>query len=126
MMFFHRILLGVAAAALFVPAARADLRVEISGVDGPERENVEARLGIKGYADDDGEDEAQIRRLHRQAEDEIRIALQAYGWYEPRVRGRRDRRATGCRRARARTRRSRASPRRRGRRRGARARGPSG
>lgn len=87
MMFFNRILLGVAAAALFAPAVRADLRVEISGIDGPERENVEARLGIRAYAKDDGEDEAQVRRLHRQSEDEIRGALQAYGYYEPRIRG---------------------------------------
>ena len=86
MMFFRRILLLAAAAALCAPAAQADLRVAIEGVDGPERDNVEAQLGIYAYAEADGADEAQIRRLHRQAGDEIRHALQAFGYYSPDVR----------------------------------------
>jgi translocation and assembly module TamA len=86
MMFCKRILVCGAAAALAAPVALAELKVTLAGVDGPERKNVEARLGIQAYADDDGEDEAQIRRLHRQAEDEIRSALQAYGYYAPDIR----------------------------------------
>jgi translocation and assembly module TamA len=87
MMFFKRILLPAAvAAALCAPAARADLRVEIEGLDKPERENVEQRLGLFAYMEADGADDAQIRRLHRQAEDEIRSALQAFGLYSPQVR----------------------------------------
>jgi translocation and assembly module TamA len=86
MMFLIRILLCVGAAALCAPAVGADLRVTIAGIDGPERDNVEARLGIRAYAEEEGRDEAQIRRLHRRAEDEIRSALQAYGYYEPTVR----------------------------------------
>lgn len=66
--------------------AQAELRVIIEGVDGEERKNVEARLGLRNYLEDGGEDEAQIRRLHRQAEDDIRGALQAYGYYSPRIR----------------------------------------
>jgi translocation and assembly module TamA len=85
-MFCQRIWACGAAAALAAPVALAELEVAIVGVDGPERRNVEARLGIQAYADDDGEDEAQIRRLHRQAEDEIRSALQAYGYYAPDIR----------------------------------------
>jgi len=73
--------------ALPAPAA-AGLKVAVRGVDGVERANVEARLSILGYAGEGGEDEAEIRRLHRRAEDDIRGALQAYGYYGPQVRGR--------------------------------------
>jgi len=86
MMFLKRILLCAAAATLAAGPARAELRVTIAGIDGPERDNVEARLGIFAYAEDDGADDAQIRRLHRQAGDEIRSALQVYGYYTPDVR----------------------------------------
>ena len=66
--------------------AYAGLEVTVSGVEGSERKNVEARLSILAYADEDGEDEAEIRRLHRRAEADIRGALEAYGYYSPRVR----------------------------------------
>lgn len=74
------------AAVLVAPPAGAGVSVEVEGVGGAERENVELRLGILGYADSDGEDEAQLRRLHRQAEGDIRGALQAFGYYEPVIR----------------------------------------
>jgi translocation and assembly module TamA len=73
--------------ALPAPAA-ADLNVSLRGVDGPERENIEARLSVLAYANEGGEDEAEIRRLHRRAEADIRGALEAYGYYGPQVRGR--------------------------------------
>jgi translocation and assembly module TamA len=68
--------------------AVAGLKVTVRGVDGAERENVEARLSILAYAREDGEDEAEVRRLHRRADDDIRGALEAYGYYSPVVRGR--------------------------------------
>src|SRR5689334_21962033 len=70
------------------PLARADLEVKVSGVDGDERTNVEARLSILNYANEDGDDEAEIRRLHRRAEVDIRGALEAYGYYGATVRAR--------------------------------------
>jgi translocation and assembly module TamA len=70
------------------PLARADLEVTLSGVDGEERANIEARLTILNYANEDGEDEAEIRRLHRRAEADIRSALEAYGYYGPSVKAR--------------------------------------
>lgn len=76
------------AAALAAPPAFADLDVTIRGLDGPERGNVEARLSILAYASEDGDDEAEVRRLHRRAEADIRSALEAYGYYTPRVQGR--------------------------------------
>ncbi len=73
--------------ALAGPAA-AGVKVTVRGVDGPERENIEARLSLLAYANEDGEDEAEVRRLHRRAEDDIRGALEAFGYYNPQVRGR--------------------------------------
>ena len=67
------------------PLARADLEVRISGAAGDELANIEARLSILGYANEDGDDEAEIRRLHRRAEGDIRGALEAYGYYTPKV-----------------------------------------
>lgn len=83
------------AARLALPAllatavpAWADLEVKVSGASGDELANIEARLSILGYANEDGDDEAEIRRLHRRAEGDIRGALEAYGYYSPKVRAR--------------------------------------
>ncbi len=73
---------------LAAPLARADLEVKLSGVDSEERANIEARLTILNYANEDGDDEAEIRRLHRRAEADIRSALEAYGYYGPKVKAR--------------------------------------
>ncbi len=70
------------------PPALADLEVTVAGVEGAERDNIEARLSILNYANEDGDDEAEIRRLHRRAEADIRGALEAYGYYGPTVRAR--------------------------------------
>lgn len=82
------ILLALLLAAAAAPPAVAGLKVTLRGVDGAERENIEARLSILAYAGEDGDDEAEVRRLHRRAEDDIRGALEAYGYYSPTVRGR--------------------------------------
>lgn len=75
-------------AALLVagPSSAAGFKVVVSGIDGEERANVEARLGIQRYAESGGDDETQFRRLHRIADDDIRSSLQAYGYYSPRIR----------------------------------------
>jgi translocation and assembly module TamA len=78
---------GLTAVLAAVPPAFADLEVTLKGVGGSERGNVEARLSILAYANEDGDDEAEVRRLHRRAEADIRGALEAYGYYEPQVRG---------------------------------------
>lgn len=80
-----RTLLCVLLAAPWMPAARADVVVTIRGVEGVLRRNVEDRLGLRAYARDGGKDAAQVRRLHRAAGDDIRSALEAYGYYEPRI-----------------------------------------
>src|SRR5437868_5855604 len=79
-----RILLIVALAGALTPA-HAALKIRIEGVGGPERDNVEARLAIRSYAESGASDEAQIRRLHRQVEADIREALEAFGFYSPAI-----------------------------------------
>lgn len=72
-------------ALLFAGAAAARVDIEVRGLDRAERENVEARLSIRALAGA-AEDEALVRRLHRQAERDVREALQAYGYYSPEIR----------------------------------------
>lgn len=78
------LLIGMSALA---PAA--EVRVQIEGLSGVERDNVQARLSLRtrAAAEKDGLDEAQIRRLHLRAESEIRQALQPYGYYTPGIEG---------------------------------------
>ena len=80
-----RTVLWALLAALWMPAARAGIDVAVQGVDGALRKNVEDRLGLRAYAEQGGKDPAQVRRLHRAAEDDIRSALEAFGYYEPRI-----------------------------------------
>lgn len=69
-----------------VPLAAEELRVEISGVSGAVEDNVRAFLRIARSAD--GEPTAaRIRRLHEDAPEEIRRALEPFGYYRPTVEG---------------------------------------
>ena len=77
------LLVGLLAAG---PLLAAGFKVTVSGLGGEERANVEARLDILKYAESGADDETQFRRLHRLAPDDIRAALQAFGYYHPGVR----------------------------------------
>ncbi len=85
---------------LWMPFAMAAARVEvgISGLDKVLQENVRAHLGIARLVQQPGlipftpgeQDkpamavtESNVRRLHRQAPQEIKAALQPFGYYEP-------------------------------------------
>ena len=78
------------AAALFVisaitlpsPAAAVEVKVEIEGLRGAVRDNVELQLSI-AQADDPSPDRA--RQLHAKAPAEIDAALQPFGYYQPRI-----------------------------------------
>lgn len=67
-------------------AARAGVQVSISGLDGELRDNVEARLAIRQPVSGTPPDDALVRRLHAQAEEDIREALQPFGYYSPVIR----------------------------------------
>ncbi len=63
----------------------ADVEVEIEGVEGPVLENVRAMLSIVGDRLEEDAPERSIRRLHRRAPDEIRRALEPFGYYAPTI-----------------------------------------
>ena len=69
-------------------AAVAGVRVEIDGLTGNERDNVQARLGLRVRAEKEKLDEVQVKRLHEQAPDDIRGALQPFGYYAPEIESR--------------------------------------
>ena len=73
--------------ALASTAVDAKVRVQIEGLSGVERDNVESRLSLKARADaaDAVLEAAQIRRLHQQASADIREALQPFGYYSPEI-----------------------------------------
>jgi translocation and assembly module TamA len=77
----------VVAALLALAAAqvRADIKVEISGVEGPMRDNVLAYLSLQRYAKRDDLDGPMIERLFLRATDEAKDALRPFGYYEPRI-----------------------------------------
>ncbi|PTU31235.1 hypothetical protein CJD38_07735 [Stenotrophobium rhamnosiphilum] len=63
--------------------AWADVDVKISGLEGEELANVEQRLAIKTLANRDDFDQLLVERLHQQSENDIRSALQPFGYYTP-------------------------------------------
>ncbi len=73
------------AAVLAVVAATAEAKVEVQleGLDGDLESNAKAALSIARAADD--APDLRIRRLHARAEDEIRSALQPFGYYAPTI-----------------------------------------
>ncbi|MEZ5598509.1 MAG: BamA/TamA family outer membrane protein [Pseudomonadales bacterium] len=65
--------------------ARAELRVQVDGVSGNVKRNIEAHLAIARLAEDARASarasDARVRRLHERAPSDIRAALQALGYY---------------------------------------------
>jgi translocation and assembly module TamA len=61
------------------------LEVAVVGVKGPVLENVLANLSVEKHKDHPHLTTALIRRLHRRADDEIRKALQPFGYYRPTI-----------------------------------------
>ncbi len=62
------------------------LEVEVTGVEGPERENVLAALGLAAARDEPRLTPARLRLLVRRAEREAARALEPFGYYDARVR----------------------------------------
>ena len=69
-----------------VNAATPSVKVEVLGVEGALLKNVRAGLSINQKDRRKDATEAELRHLHSRAEEEIRRALQPYGYYRPFVR----------------------------------------
>ena len=66
--------------------ARADVDIEIRGVDDEMRRNVLAYLSFERYRESDDLDVDTLERLHNRIEREVKAALKPFGYYEPRIR----------------------------------------
>ena len=65
--------------------ARADIRIDLTGVDGDLRRNVLALLSLERYKDHDRLEPAAVQRLYNRIDDEVRTALRPYGYYDPKI-----------------------------------------
>jgi translocation and assembly module TamA len=65
--------------------ARADIKVEVAGVDGDARRNVLTYLSVERYRERKDVDEDTMRRLFNRVDGEVRNALRPFGFYEPKV-----------------------------------------
>jgi translocation and assembly module TamA len=90
----------LALAALLGSAARADIDIQVTGVDEDIRRNVLVFLSLERYKTRDDLDETLIGRLAERAEREAGSALRPFGYYEPTVRTELSRTAPGEWRAR--------------------------
>jgi translocation and assembly module TamA len=79
--------LAFAVALVAAAGARATVKVDLEGVDGDERKNVEAFLTIYRERDEKDLGEDRVQRLHERAPDEIREALSPFGRYRVQVEG---------------------------------------
>lgn len=76
----------LALCALVATPVRADIDIDIKGVDGAPRRNVLAFLSLERYKSRDRLREDTVKRLHERVEREVRAALRPFGYYEPTVR----------------------------------------
>ncbi|HEX7043271.1 MAG TPA: autotransporter assembly complex family protein [Burkholderiales bacterium] len=87
--FLHRALVAAALhLGLLLPApvlAALALEVTVVGVDGAVRDNVLATLTIYEERERSDLTAARVRRLHANALEQIRSALQPFGYYRPRI-----------------------------------------
>ena len=63
----------------------AAIRVDIDGVEGDLKRNVEAFLSVERYKDRDKLEEDTVTRLYNRVEDEVRSALKPLGYYAPEI-----------------------------------------
>ncbi|TJY60027.1 outer membrane protein assembly factor [Sinimarinibacterium sp. CAU 1509] len=79
------VLLIAIAGGLPLSPALAQVAVRIEGLDGELRSNVELRLSILSQAKAKDLDQGLVESMHRGAPDDIRDALQPYGYYNPTI-----------------------------------------
>lgn len=70
---------------LFSSTINASVEVEIQGVENKLLDNVRLFLSIEQYRDNKQLKQGRLYRLHEKAEDEIRKALQPFGYYNVKV-----------------------------------------
>ncbi len=75
----------LSALLLWAGAAQAGIEVEVLGLEGVEKDNVELRLRIRTAAKSPDLDDLLVEGLHARAEDDIRSALQPFGYYSPKI-----------------------------------------
>lgn len=75
--------------------AAPQIKVKVSGVEGPVEDNVRAHLSVSRPGDPARLDASRVQRLHRRAPQEIRQALAAFGYYSPTVESELDRQTDG-------------------------------
>ncbi len=86
-MYNVRRLLPALAALLFTTTvhAKVSVDVQITGIDSTLQTNVRLFLSIEQQKDDDLMSEGRLRRLNKDAPQEIKQALQPYGYYRPEI-----------------------------------------
>lgn len=82
----YGILLILCLLSLAEPAMAISVTVEVDGIKGPEKENVLAYLKIEKEKTRTDLTPSRVRRLHARAPQEIRQALQPFGYYKVQVR----------------------------------------
>src|SRR5579863_10286391 len=75
----------LATSMLLSAPARADIHIDLDGVDGELRRNVLALLSLERYKDHDRLEPAAVQRLYNRVDDEVRTALKPFGYYDPRI-----------------------------------------
>ena len=71
---------------LCTPLAHAGVQLVVDGVDDNLKGAIVSTVELAQYANRDVT-EAQARRLYQRAGDQVKLALQPYGYYEPSVDG---------------------------------------
>src|SRR5262252_6769163 len=68
---------------LCAPLARANIEIEVKGVDETLRDNVLAYLSFDRYRKSESLTPDTLERLHNRVEREVAAALRPFGYYEP-------------------------------------------
>lgn len=68
------------------PAGAVKVDVRLEGLSGDSEDNAEAMLTLD-HQDEDKLTDLQVQRLHERAPEEIKKALEPFGWYRPLVEG---------------------------------------
>ena len=77
--------LTACAVSLLGQRARADIDIDVNGVDGDMKRNVLTFLSLSRYAKGDDLDADTVERIAQRASGEVKSALRPFGYYNPKV-----------------------------------------